>query len=68
MKHKNYIYILQLAACLMVSLSATAQHKTIVYGNLGVGNVNISIANTPYGTSTNVKGNYALTLYESTRW
>ena len=67
MKHKNYIYILLTVTCLMTSLSVTAQHKTIVYGNLGVGNVNISIANTPYGTSTNVKGNYALTLYESTK-
>ena len=67
MKHKNYNYILLTVTCLMTSLSVTAQHKTIVYGNLGVGNVNISIANTPYGTSTNVKGNYALTLYESTK-
>lgn len=67
MKHKNYIYILLMVICLMTSLSVTAQHKIIVYGNLGVGNVNISIANTPYGTSTNVKGNYALTLYESTK-
>lgn len=67
MRHKNYIYILLMVTCLTTSLSVTAQHKTIVYGNLGVGNVNISIANTPYGTSTNVKGNYALTLYESTK-
>ena len=61
MKH---IYILLLATCLATSLSATAQHKTVVYGNLGVDNVNISIVNTPYGTSTDAKGNYELPLFD----
>ena len=41
---------------------ATAQHKTVVYGNLGTSNVNISISNSPIGTSTDAKGQYALTL------
>ena len=67
MKHKNYIYILLLAACLMVSLSATAQHKTVVYGDLGVSNVNISILSTRNGTSTNAKGHYSLPLYDQSK-
>ena len=32
MKHKNYIYILLMAACLMVSQSTTAQERAIVQG------------------------------------
>ena len=67
MKHKNYIYILLMVACLMASLSATAQHKTIVYGDLGVSNVNIGIVNTKKGTSSNAKGHYALSLYDRTK-
>ena len=43
-----------------------AQTKTTVYGNLGVENVNISIVNTPYGTSTDATGRYALPLYDRT--
>ena len=30
---------------------ATAQNKTVVYGNLGAENVNISISNTAHGTT-----------------
>ena len=41
-----------------------AQTKAIVYGNLGVENVNISIVNTPYGTSTDAKGHYELPLFD----
>ena len=41
-----------------------AQTQTTVYGNLGVENVNISIVNTPYGTSTDAKGHYDLPLYD----
>ena len=41
-----------------------AQTKTTVYGNLGTENVNISIVNTPYGTSTDAKGHYELPLYD----
>ena len=67
MKHKYFYSILLLAACLMVSLSATAQNKTVVYGNLGVSNVNINITNTRYGTSTDHKGRYTLTLHDCTK-
>ena len=66
MKHRHFYFILLLTACLTVSLRATAQHKTIVYGNLGVENVNISIANTQYGTSTDAKGRYELPIYDRT--
>ena len=41
-----------------------AQTKTIVFGNLGVENVNISIVNTLYGTSTDAKGHYELPIYD----
>ena len=41
-----------------------AQTKTTVYGNLGVDNVNISIVNTQYGTSTDAKGHYELPIYD----
>ena len=51
----------------MGRLNATAQHKTVVYGNLGVSNVNISISNTSYGTSTDATGHYKLTLYDNTK-
>ena len=67
MKHKYFYSILLLAACLMVSVRATAQHKTVVYGNLGVSNVNINITNTRYGTSTDHKGRYTLTLHDCTK-
>lgn len=53
--------------CLGFACQATAQHKTIVYGNLGVGNVNISIVNTKHGTSTDVNGHYELPIYDRTK-
>jgi hypothetical protein len=34
---------------LFLAFSLSAQTKTIIYGHLGVENVNISIANTQYG-------------------
>jgi hypothetical protein len=43
-----------------------AQTKTTVCGNLGVENVNISIVNTPYGTSTDAKGRYELPIFDRT--
>ena len=49
---------------LFLASSLSAQIKTIVYGNLGVENVNISIVNTPYGTSTDAKGHYELPIYD----
>ena len=67
MEHKLYYSILLLAASLMVSLSATAQHKTVVYGDLGVSNANISVLNTRRGTSTDAKGQYSLPLYDQSK-
>ena len=58
---KNSILALLL---LFFASSLFAQTKTIVYGNLGVENVNISIVNTPYGTSTDAKGHYELPLFD----
>ena len=49
---------------LLFTSSLFAQTKTIVHGNLGVENVNISIVNTPYGTSTDTKGRYELPLFD----
>ena len=58
---KNSILALLL---LFFASSLFAQTQTTVYGNLGVENVNISIVNTPYGTSTDAKGHYELPLYD----
>ena len=60
---KNFILALLL---LFLASVLFAQTQTTVYGNLGVENVNISIVNTPYGTSTNAKGCYELPLYDRT--
>ena len=49
---------------LFFSSALFAQNKATVYGNLGVENVNISIVNTPYGTSTDTKGHYDLPIYD----
>ena len=45
--------------------SLFAQNHTTVYGNLGVENVNISVVNTQYGTSTDAKGHYELLIYHN---
>ena len=66
MKTRLYYSILLLAACLIWNTEATAQHKTVVYGSLGVDNVNINIVNTKRGTSTDARGRYALPLYDRT--
>ena len=50
---KNFILAL---LSLLFASSIFAQTKTTVYGNLVEENVNISIVNTPYGTSTDAKG------------
>ena len=60
---KNFILALLL---LLFASSLFAQIKTTVYGNLGEENVNISIVNTPYGTSTDAKGRYELPIYDRT--
>ena len=61
------ISILLTILLLGYSFDAMAQQKTVVYGNLGVSNVNIGIVNTRNGTSSNAKGNYALSLYDRTK-
>ena len=57
------IYLVVLLAALSFQ-SALAQTKTTIFGNLGVENVNISIVNTQYGTSTDAKGHYELPLFD----
>jgi len=59
---KRTIFTLIILLCLSSVLFA--QTKTTVYGNLGAENVNISIVNTPYGTSTDAKGQYVLPLFD----
>ena len=61
---RNFILALLL---LFLAFSLSAQTNTIVYGNLGVENVNISIVNTQYGTSTDTKGRYELPLYDRSK-
>ncbi|MBR3428224.1 MAG: carboxypeptidase-like regulatory domain-containing protein [Bacteroidales bacterium] len=58
---KNFILALLL---LFLASSLIAQTQTTVFGNLGVENVNISIVNTPYGTSSDAKGHYELPLFD----
>lgn len=58
------IYILVLFAALSFHSALAQNTKTIVFGYLGVENVNISIVNTPYGTSTDAKGHYELPIYD----
>ena len=43
--------------------AAIAQTPVKIYGNLGLENVNISVLNTQYGTSTDARGNYSLLLF-----
>ena len=62
--------ILTLLAMLMMSIQIIAQERTVVQGfckdenGKAIENVNISIVNTPYGTSTDAKGHYELPLYD----
>ena len=60
-------HILLTIIALGFSYLAKAQQKTVVYGNLGVSNVNIGIVNTHNGTSTDARGQYALSLYNHTK-
>lgn len=60
---RNLIIIVLL--CLLGPLGA--QTKTMVYGNLGVENVNISVLNTQYGTSSDAKGHYELPIYDRSK-
>ena len=47
----------------LVCVNVCAQQKNIIVGNIGVENVNISVAGTPYGTASDVKGDYELLLF-----
>ena len=44
-------------------LAVIAQTPVKIYGNLDLENVNISVLNTQYGTSTDARGNYSLLLF-----
>lgn len=59
------VLIIVVLLCLVEGVCA--QTKTKVYGNLGVENVNISVLNTQYGTSTNAKGRYELPIFDRTK-
>ena len=48
-------------------LLAQSPQKTVVYGQLGVESVNISVLNTQYGTSTDSKGRYELLLFDKSQ-
>ena len=61
---KRIVFTLITLHCLGSALFA--QTKTTVHGNLGVENVNISIVNTQYGTSTDAKGHYELPIFDRT--
>lgn len=60
---KKHLVIVMLL-CIFGSLHA---QTTIVYGNLGVENVNISVINTQYGTSSDAQGHYELQLYDCSK-
>ena len=60
---KRYLLIIALF-CFFESIYA---QTTKVYGNLGVENVNISVLNTQYGTSSNSKGHYELPVYDRSK-
>ena len=61
---KRYLLII---IALLGLFEGTYAQTTKVYGNLGVENVNISVINTQYGTSTNSKGHYELPVYDRTK-
>ena len=63
---KKTTFLLMLFCLGFISL-AKAQQKTVVYGHLGMENVNVSISNTPVGTSSDAKGQYALTVDDRTK-
>ena len=62
---KRYKLILIFAMAILTQ--GWAQTPTVVYGNLGVENVNISVLGLPRGTVTDAQGNYILTLAEKNR-
>ena len=62
---RRYFFIIQLV--LALAFRGFAQTRTLVYGNLGVENVNISVIGTQQGTVTDTKGNYTMMLAEKGR-
>ena len=64
--------ILTLLVFLLMSVQIIAQERTVVQGyckdenGKAIENVNISIMNTPYGTSSDAKGHYELPIYDRT--
>ena len=59
--------LLLLLLALTTAFRGLAQTRTVVYGHLGVENVNISVIGIPLGTVTDPQGHYALTLTEKGR-
>lgn len=53
--------------CCVCYVASSAQTKTVVYGNLGVENVNISVLDTLFGTVSNAKGQYSLMLSDKNK-
>lgn len=53
--------------CCVCCVASSAQTKTVVYGNLGVENVNISVLDTLFGTVSNAKGQYSLMLSDKNK-
>ena len=67
MKHKVLKHQLLLLLTLVFALHGRAQNKTLVYGDLGMENVNISVLNTQNGTISDAKGRYKLLLTEKNK-
>lgn len=59
---KMNIKIIVLALLMLVILSCKVGAQTVIYGNVGVENVNISVRNSTVGTSSDAKGDYTLRL------
>ena len=59
--------LLLLLLALTTAFRGLAQTRTVVYGHLGVENVNISVIGIPQGTVTDAQGNYTLMLAEKGR-
>lgn len=53
--------------CLGFACQAIAQNKTVVYGDLGISSVNISIVDTQHGTCTDAEGHYELPLFDRSK-
>lgn len=64
MSMKRFATLLLALICLLGNMRA---QTTKVYGRLGVENVNISVLNTQYGTSSDSKGHYTLPIFDRTK-